>query len=75
MPPWADLKADVDIVCTLSQKLTDVYPADQIDVVLVGIFHQIAELLAGVPAPVVYWEQGHEWVFGDPIRSPALSLI
>lgn len=29
---------------------------------------QVAELLAGVPAPVVYWEQGHEWVFGDPIR-------
>lgn len=29
---------------------------------------QVAELLMGVPAPVVYWEQGHEWVFGDPIR-------
>ena len=29
---------------------------------------QVAELLAGVPAPVLYWEQGHEWIFGDPIR-------
>jgi hypothetical protein len=29
---------------------------------------QVAELLAGVPAPVVYWEQGHEWLFGDPVR-------
>jgi hypothetical protein len=29
---------------------------------------QVAELLMGVPAPVIYWEQGHEWVFGDPIR-------
>lgn len=29
---------------------------------------QVAELLMGVPAPVMYWEQGHEWVFGDPIR-------
>lgn len=29
---------------------------------------QVAELLMGVPAPVMYWEQGHEWVFGDEIR-------
>ncbi len=29
---------------------------------------QVAELLAGVTAPVVYWEQGTEWLFGDPIR-------
>ncbi len=29
---------------------------------------QVAELLMGLPAPVIYWEQGHEWVFGDPIR-------
>lgn len=41
---------------------------------------QVAELLAGVPAPVVYWEQGHEWVFGDPIRfqvraMPAVSSL
>eukprot|EP00210_Caulerpa_lentillifera_P003532 g3369.t1 len=68
MPPWTDVKADVDIVCNLSQRLNDVYPTQQIDVVVVGIFHQVAELLAGVSVPVVYWEQGHEWVFGDPIR-------
>lgn len=29
---------------------------------------QVAELLVGVPAPVLYWEQGHEWLFGDPVR-------
>ena len=29
---------------------------------------QVAELLAGVAAPILYWEQGHEWLFGDPIR-------
>lgn len=22
----------------------------------------------GVAAPVLYWEQGHEWLFGDPVR-------
>lgn len=25
-------------------------------------------MLAGVPAPVLYFEQGHEWLFGDPVR-------
>ena len=29
---------------------------------------QVAELLAGVAAPILYWEQGHEWLFGDPVR-------
>lgn len=82
MPPWTDVEADYDVVCNLSQRLIDVYPIDQIDVVVVGIFHQVknlsrdfaglhvqvAELLLGVNVPVLYWEQGHEWVFGDPIR-------
>jgi glycosyltransferase involved in cell wall biosynthesis len=68
MPPWTSEEADVDVVCRLHQRLADVYPATDIDVCVVGIFHQVAELLMGVPAPVVYWEQGHEWVFGDPIR-------
>jgi len=71
MPPWTDVEVDVDVVCNLSQRLVDVYPTDQIDVVVVGIFHQVAELLFGVSVPVIYWEQGHEWVFGDPIRLQA----
>jgi hypothetical protein len=29
---------------------------------------QVAELLLGVAAPIIYWEQGHEWLFGDPVR-------
>ena len=113
MPPWTTVEADHDIVCRLNQRLGDVYPVDNIDVVVVGIFHQVlwlqlsdnafwgdkkqkalpgrhcgnrgagiiedsdsgcgwaaqvAELLVGVPAPVLYWEQGHEWLFGDPVR-------
>ena len=41
MPPWTDVEVDVDVVCNLSQRLADVYPTDQIDVVVVGIFHQV----------------------------------
>lgn len=35
---------------------------------------QVAELLMGVPAPILYWEQGHEWLFGDPVRFQASPL-
>lgn len=68
MPPWTEVKPNLDLVCSLQQRLNDVFPVEHIDVVVVGIFHQLAELLVGVPAPVIYWEQGHEWVFGDPVR-------
>jgi len=68
MPPWTEVEADVDIVCQLDQRLNDVYDVQTIDVVVVGIFHQVSELLLGMTAPVLYWEQGHEWLFGDPVR-------
>ena len=143
MPPWSPVTATVDVVCRLHQRINDVYDVSQIDVVVVGIFHQVthptcapaalpqacckysegaagahlignavdlyhnyqmrcekdmfrmliscattcrrhlssteasgmcflpcqvAELLVGVPAPIMYWEQGHEWLFGDPVR-------
>ncbi|CAL8468850.1 g8391 [Coccomyxa elongata] len=68
MPPWTQVEATVDLVCRLHQRINDVYDVNKIDVVIVGIFHQVAELLVGVPAPILYWEQGHEWLFGDPVR-------
>lgn len=46
MPPWTDVKADIDIVCNLSQRLNDVYPTQQIDVVVVGIFHQVLDFIS-----------------------------
>lgn len=41
MPPWCDVSADIDVVCKLHQRLSDVYPVQEIDVVVVGIFHQV----------------------------------
>lgn len=35
---------------------------------------QVAELLVGIAAPILYWEQGHEWLFGDPVRSQVSSI-
>jgi len=68
MPPWTDVRPGADVLCRMHQRLSDVYPVSDIDVVVVGIFHQVAEMLVGVAAPVLAYEQGHEWLFGDPVR-------
>ena len=41
MPPWATVEASVDVVCRLHQRINDVYDVSRIDVVVVGIFHQV----------------------------------
>lgn len=41
MPPWTSVRADVDLVCKLHERLNDVYDVSQVDVVVVGIFHQV----------------------------------
>ncbi|GAB4817162.1 hypothetical protein N2152v2_004208 [Parachlorella kessleri] len=68
LPPWTDVGADEDVVCRLSQRMDEACDMSGVDVVVVGIFHQVAEWLAVSPAPVLYWEQGHEFLFGDPVR-------
>lgn len=35
---------------------------------------QVPEWLIGTTAPVLYYEQGHEWLFGDPMRFQARAL-
>lgn len=61
MPPWTDVKPSVDLVCRLHQRLGDVYPASKIDVVVVGIFHQVCTPHAAMPAKDLcvckQWEQ------------------
>jgi len=50
MPPWTNEEADVDVVCRLHQRLADVYPATNIDVCVVGIFHQVRHTLCSACA-------------------------
>ncbi|KAI3426406.1 hypothetical protein D9Q98_008776 [Chlorella vulgaris] len=68
VPSWSDVAVDADVVCRLNQRFRDVYDVDSCDVVVTGIFHQVPEWLVGTSAPIVYFEQGHEWLFGDPVR-------
>lgn len=41
MPPWTADEADVDIILKLHERLHHKIPAAEIDVVVVGIFHQV----------------------------------
>ena len=40
MPPWTEVEASLDVVCKLCERLDDVFPVAELDVVVVGIFHQ-----------------------------------
>lgn len=44
MPPWATVSPDLDLVCRLHQRLSDVCDVQEIDIVVVGIFHQVCQL-------------------------------
>lgn len=70
IPPWSRVRVDSEVLLTGS---TPTLPsvAPDADVFLVGYFTQLPEfadaLMAGrAPCPIVYWEQGHEHIFGDP---------
>ena len=44
MPPWTDDEPSLDVVCKLCQRFNDVFPVCELDVVVVGIFHQANSL-------------------------------
>lgn len=68
IPLWSDVQVDVDVVVRLDQRFRDCYDVDSCDAIVTGIFHQVPEWLTSTTAPVLYYEQGHEWLFGDPVR-------
>ena len=45
MPPWAEVSPNLDLVCRLHQRLSDVCDVQEIDIIVVGIFHQVCQLI------------------------------
>mmetsp|Transcript_24321 Transcript_24321/g.84492 ORF Transcript_24321/g.84492 Transcript_24321/m.84492 type:complete len:455 (-) Transcript_24321:973-2337(-) len=69
LPPWSDVEVDREILLPETTSYSACF--DHADVVLVGYFTQLVEF-AGCetcPGPLLYWEQGHEHVFGDTLGS------
>jgi glycosyltransferase involved in cell wall biosynthesis len=67
VPAWSDVQVDGEIVHGAAEPLG---PALQgADAVVVGWYQSLFEC-QGAPSPVVYFEQGHEILFGDVRDDP-----
>ncbi|KAA0174417.1 hypothetical protein FNF27_04014 [Cafeteria roenbergensis] len=68
LPPWARemLTPDAERLILPHENITAVL--GDVDVVMLGYFTQLVELgdATACPGAIVYWDQGHEHVFGDP---------
>lgn len=72
LPEWNKVDVDRDIVIPSQESFKNVIR--NYDVIVAGFFQQIPELLQ-CDAPVLYWEQGYEWLFGDLKGSPLAPQI
>ena len=84
MPPWTEVEATLDVVCKLCERLDDVFPVTELDVVVVGIFHQVSarRALAIICFPTAgSWRAGSAskaahvlgWALGHTHKERALS--
>lgn len=62
LPEWSDVKPDEAILVPEGRRYRD-YVAG-CDVVVTGWMTDATEL-SYAPVPVMYWEQGNEWLFGE----------
>lgn len=62
LPEWFPIQVDEEIAVPQGKSYRDYL--DCCDVVMAGWVSQIPELM-DTDTPVVYWEQGHEWMFGE----------
>jgi glycosyltransferase involved in cell wall biosynthesis len=62
LPDWYDVKVDKEVLVPAKDDITP-YVQDS-DVVMAGWMGQLPDLVRARP-PVVYWEQGNEWLFGE----------
>jgi glycosyltransferase involved in cell wall biosynthesis len=75
MPPWAHIAADEEILLDAAESVSSILSL--VDVFLVGYFTQLLEFreLTECAGPIVYWDQGHEHVFGDPSAHPEWDRV
>lgn len=64
MPAWSDFEPDVVVPLHPARPLLECVNSAPCDVVIAGWWEQLPEL-AELTVPVIYWEQGHEWLFGE----------
>lgn len=64
MPPWSNFAPDVIVPLPPNGSLVDAVRAVACDVLFAVWLEQLPDFVrTGIP--VVYWEHGHEWLFGE----------
>lgn len=72
LPPWITLQVDKEVVVPTGQSFLSYL--NDCDVGIAGWLNQMEEL-SNAKIPIVYWEQGHEYLFGEDLsESVRLSL-
>lgn len=66
LPGWFDLAVDEEVIIPVNEPILKHIPV--CDVIVAGWITQLIELKDS-EIPVMYWEQGSEWLFGD-IKNP-----
>jgi len=77
LPPWASQMLTPDEERLLLPHETMAAALSDVDVVMVGYFTQLLELgdATACPGAIVYWDQGHEHIFGDPTAHPEWDRV
>lgn len=72
IPDWYDLKVDNEIVISQDESYSNYI--FNTDIIVLGWIAQLLEI-SDLDIPLVYWEQGSEWIFGDFIKTNYISII
>ncbi len=66
LPDWSETTVDREILVTPGNSYLDY--VEDCDVIMAGWVSQVPRLVNS-KVPLVYWEQGHEWLFGDGLTN------
>ena len=72
IPNWFDLEVDKEIIIPTNKTFLQYIPS--CDIIVAGWVTQLIEL-ENSKIPVVYWEQGNEWLFGDFVEQKQINSI
>lgn len=72
LPDWFDLKVDREVLVPKDESFLSYL--EDCDIGMAGWLEQLPEL-ASADIPIVYWEQGNEWLFGENVSSEIRTYL
>jgi glycosyltransferase involved in cell wall biosynthesis len=72
LPDWVNLNIEKEILVPLGESYLSYM--DECDIGIAGWLEQLPEL-ANARIPIVYWEQGNEWIFGEKLPPEYRSYL